>query len=181
MNALNYQPAKGQGRAWIRRIRLINWHGHENATLDVVGDMLAVIGENGSGKSLILDAIDWALFPTSGKVFNAAAFTAPPTGQQGAFGRNVLRAFGAWQADLAFQRQFRVTEKLGLRFRAECFNIFNHPNFGSPNNTLTSPLFGQSTQTLASSLGSGGANGGFNPLYQIGGPRSIQLALKMEF
>ncbi|HEX9056740.1 MAG TPA: ATP-binding protein, partial [Ktedonobacterales bacterium] len=60
-------------RAWIRRIRLINWHGHENATLDVGGDMLAIIGENGSGKSLILDAIDWALFPAPNKQFNAAA------------------------------------------------------------------------------------------------------------
>jgi len=70
---------------------------------------------------------------------------------------------------------------VGLRFRAEFFNIFNHPNFGNPNNSLTSPLFGHSTQTLASSLGSGGANGGFNPLYQIGGPRSIQLALKLQF
>jgi energy-coupling factor transporter ATP-binding protein EcfA2 len=73
MAALNYRQPKGSGRAWIRHIRLINWHGHENAILDVYGDMLAVIGENGSGKSLILDAIDWALFPTSGKVFNAAA------------------------------------------------------------------------------------------------------------
>ena len=61
------------------------------------------------------------------------------------------------------------------------FNIFNHPNFGSPTNYLSSPLFGQSTQTLASGLGSGGANGGFNPLYQIGGPRSIQRALKLQF
>ena len=60
-------------RAWIRRIRLINWHGHENAILDVMGDMLAIIGENGSGKSLVLDAIDWALFPNSNKQFNAAA------------------------------------------------------------------------------------------------------------
>jgi hypothetical protein len=116
-----------------------------------------------------------------GKIFNQAAFVAPPPGQQGDFGRNVLRGFGAWQVDLALQRQFRVTEKTGLRFRAEFFNIFNHPNFGNPNNDLTSPLFGQSTQTLASSLGSGGANGGFNPLYQIGGPRSIQLALKLQF
>src|SRR6185312_9918956 len=66
-------PHGTQGRAWIRRLRLINWHGHENATLDVMGDMLAIIGENGSGKSLILDAIDWALFPTSNKQFNAAA------------------------------------------------------------------------------------------------------------
>jgi len=57
----------------------------------------------------------------------------------------------------------------------------NHPNFGNPTNNLTSPLFGRSTQTLANSLGSGGANGGFNPLYQIGGPRSIQLALKLQF
>jgi hypothetical protein len=48
-------------------------------------------------------------------------------------------------------------------------------------NTLSDPFFGQSTRTLASSLGSGGANGGFNPLYQIGGPRSIQLALKLQF
>jgi len=116
-----------------------------------------------------------------GKIFNQAAFAAAPPGQQGDFGRNVLRGFGAWQVDLALQRQFRVTEKTGIRFRAEFFNIFNHPNFGNPNNDLTSPLFGQSTQTLASSLGSGGANGGFNPLYQIGGPRSIQLALKLQF
>ena len=116
-----------------------------------------------------------------GKAFNPAAFTPPPTGQQGDFGRNVLRGFGAWQADVAFQRQFQLTEKVGLHFRGEFFNLFNHPNFGPPDNNLTDALFGLSTQTLASSLGSGGANGGFNPLYQIGGPRSIQLALKLVF
>jgi len=109
------------------------------------------------------------------------AFCPAPAGQQGNFGRNVLRGFGATQADVAIQRQFHFTEKVGLRFRSEFFNIFNHPNFGNPNNSLTDPLFGHSTQTLASSLGSGGANGGFNPLYQIGGPRSIQLALKLQF
>jgi hypothetical protein len=83
-----------------------------------------------------------------GKAFNPAAFTAPPTGQQGDFGRNVLRGFGAWQADVAFQRQFRLTEKMALRFRGEFFNLFNHPNFGPPENNLTDPLFGQSTQCL---------------------------------
>ena len=109
------------------------------------------------------------------------AFCPVPAGQQGDFGRNVLRGFGATQTDVAFQRVFHMTEKVGLRFRSEFFNIFNHPNFGPPTNTLTSPLFGHSKQTLASSLGSGGANGGFNPLYQIGGPRSIQFALKLQF
>jgi len=121
-----------------------------------------------------------AQFP-GGKAFNVAAFTAPPVGHQGDFGRNVLRGFGAAQADVALQRQFHLTEKLGLRFRSEFFNVFNHPSFGNPNNVLTSPLFGRSTQTLANSLGSGGPNGGLNPLYQIGGPRSIQLALKLQF
>jgi hypothetical protein len=116
-----------------------------------------------------------------GKIFNKAAFTAAPAGHQGNLGRNVLRGFGAWQADVALQRQFQIIEKVGLRFRAEFFNIFNHPNFGNPNGVLTSPLFGRSTQTLANSLGSGGANGGLNPLYQVGGPRSIQLALKLQF
>jgi hypothetical protein len=116
-----------------------------------------------------------------GKIFNKAAFTAAPAGHQGNLGRNVLRGFGAWQADVALQRQFHITEKVGLRFRTEFFNIFNHPNFGNPNSVLTSPLFGRSTQTLASSLGSGGPNGGLNPLYQVGGPRSIQLALKLQF
>jgi hypothetical protein len=119
-------------------------------------------------------------FP-GGKIFNRAAFSASPAGTQGNFGRNVLRGFGAWQADVGLQRQFHLTERLGLRFRAEFFNIFNHPNFGNPTNVLTSPLFGRSTQTLANSLGSGGANGGFNPLHQIGGPRSIQFALKIQF
>jgi Carboxypeptidase regulatory-like domain/TonB dependent receptor len=109
------------------------------------------------------------------------AWCPAPPGTQGDFGRNVLRGFGATQADVALQRRFQLTEQLNLRFRAEFFNIFNHPNFSSPNNNLTDSFFGHSTQTLANGLGSGGANGGFNPLYQIGGPRSIQLALKLAF
>ena len=79
------------------------------------------------------------------------------------------------------QRMFRLTEKAGLRFRGEFFNVLNHPNFANPTNLLSSAQFGRSTQTLANGLGSGGANGGFNPLYQIGGPRSVQLALKLQF
>ena len=124
--------------------------------------------------------LEGSQFP-GGKIFNKAAFAAAPAGQQGNFGRNVLRGFGASQLDLALQRQFRIAEKVGLRFRSEFFNIFNHPNFGSPNNTLSSPLFGRSTQTLANFLGAGGPNGGFSPLYQIGGPRSIQFAMKLQF
>lgn len=108
-------------------------------------------------------------------------FCPPPNGAQGDLGRNVLRAFGVWQDDLTVRRQIHFTDRVGLQFRAEFFNVFNHPNFGPPMNLLTSPLFGLSTQTLANSLGTGGIGGGFNPLYQLGGSRSIQLALKLQF
>jgi len=152
--------------------------------VDVIGATSNVGGVTLASRPNLNPGMPLELFGTQypgGKIFNRAAFTAAPAGQQGNFGRNVLRGFGAWQADVGLQRQFHLAEKLELRFRTEFFNILNHPNFGNPVNLLTSPLFGRSTQTLANSLGSGGANGGLNPLYQIGGPRSIQFALKLQF
>jgi len=152
--------------------------------VDVVSPIFIAGGTELSPRPNVNPGVSLELFGSQfpgGKAFNAAAFSAPPNGTQGDFGRNVLRGFDAVQADVALQRQFHLTEKLGLRFRSEFFNIFNHPNFGNPINNLSSSLFGHSTQTLASSLGSGGPNGGFSPLYQIGGPRSIQLALKLQF
>src|ERR1700735_3356549 len=117
-----------------------------------------------------------------GKVINPAAFTTPvPATAQGDLGRNALRGFGATQWDITLRRQFRFTERFSLQARGDFFNILNHPNFGSPINYLSSPQFGQATQMLNSYLGSGGQSGGLNPLYQIGGPRSIQLALKLVF
>jgi hypothetical protein len=86
--------------------------------------------------------------------------------------------------DLAVRRDFPIHERLKLQFRAEAFNIFNHPNFGTINANCggtsgipgcTNPQFGQATTTLASSLGV------LSPLYQTGGPRSMQFALKLIF
>lgn len=117
-----------------------------------------------------------------GKVINPAAFTAPvPATAQGNLGRNALRGFGAAQWDITLRRQFHFTERISLQARGDFFNILNHPNFGSPINYLSSPQFGQATMMLNNSFGSGGQSGGLNPLYQIGGPRSIQLALKLQF
>jgi hypothetical protein len=152
--------------------------------VDVVGAMFFAAGTALYPRPNVNPGVPLELFGPGypgGKIYNKAAFTAAPTGEQGDFGRNVLRAFNAAQADIALQRNFRLTEKMGLRFRGEFFNILNHPSFGSPTSSLTSPLFGRATQTLANGLGAGGANGGFNPLYQVGGPRSIQLALKLQF
>ena len=116
-----------------------------------------------------------------GKEINAAAFTIPTGAVQGDLGRNALRGFGANELDLALGKELKLGERLTLQVRGDYFNILNHPNFGPPTNYLSSPLFGQATQMLGTSLGSGGQNGGLNPLYQIGGPRSVQVAVKFLF
>ncbi len=117
----------------------------------------------------------------------------PNTGRplrQGTLGRNALRGFGPAQWDFAVHRDFPIRESLRLQFRAEMFNVLNHPNFGQPIGDLQFPLFpnpqfGQSTQMLGRSLSGGPSGnlggGAFDPLYQIGGPRSIQMALKLTF
>jgi hypothetical protein len=143
------------------------------------------------GKPLYLYGSQYA----GGKAFNPAAFTDPPFNpttfvplRQGDVPRNLLRGFGAAQWDFAVHREFALHESLKLQFRAEMFNVLNHPNFGSPSGTFLSPAFGGpagfglSTQMLAQSLAPSGLGGGaFNPLYQIGGPRSMQFALKFQF
>jgi Carboxypeptidase regulatory-like domain len=124
-----------------------------------------------------------------GKAFNPSAFTNPPsdasTGnpiRQGDLGRNVLRGFGAAQWDFAVHRDFPLTESTRLQFRMESFNVLNHPNFASPNNSFGEGGFGLSSQMLGQSLASGNiGGGGLSPLYQIGGPRSLQFALKLIF
>jgi hypothetical protein len=125
-----------------------------------------------------------------GKALNPSAFASPPvdpsTGnpiRQGDLSRNWLRGFGAVQWDFALHRQIPIHESVKLEFRVEMFNVMNHPNFGPPSTSFGLAGFGLATTTLAQSLsgsGSGGA-GGFNPLYQIGGPRSMQFALKAIF
>jgi hypothetical protein len=103
------------------------------------------------------------------------AFCTPPTGVQGTLGRNVVRKLPIWQVDMALNRRFKLTEKVDLQFRAESFNLFNHPNFGDFNASISSVNFGQPTAMLGRSLG------GLNALYQLGGPRSFQLALRVGF
>jgi hypothetical protein len=92
-----------------------------------------------------------------------------------------VRAFGLFQWDLGVHREFPIREALKLQFRAEMFNVLNHPNFAPPSADTSSPDFGLSSQMLAQYLGSGAGVGGLSALYQIGGPRSMQLALKLNF
>jgi hypothetical protein len=124
-----------------------------------------------------------------GRIINFSAFKSAPTGTQGNLPRNFARGFGSSQFDLAVRREFPLGERFRLQFRAEAFNILNHPNFGTVNrNWRAGPFrvttvngkttyhgFGGATSTLNQSLG------GLSSLYQVGGPRSLQLALKLVF
>ena len=108
-----------------------------------------------------------------GRHINAAAFT-PNGGREGSLGRNALRGFGASQFDFTLGRRFKLAGRFEMQLRADAYNVFNHPNFANPSAGLVA------TQTLAESLGTGGATGGLIPMYQVGGPRSIQLTLKLK-
>jgi hypothetical protein len=101
--------------------------------------------------------------------------------RQGNVGRNAFRGFGLTQWDFAIHRDIPIRESLKLEFRAEMFNVLNHPNFGPPDAGLFDPSFGRATQLLGQSLNGPTGSGGQDPLYSIGGPRSIQFALKLIF
>jgi hypothetical protein len=110
-----------------------------------------------------------------GKNLNPAAFSVPAGGGLGNAPRNFVRGFGLDQVNLAVRRDFAVGSEWHLQFRAETFNLFNHPNFGYVNPTLSNAQFGQATKMLDQSLGT------LSPQYQQGGPRSMQFALKAIF
>ncbi|MBA3356172.1 MAG: hypothetical protein H0U18_09610 [Pyrinomonadaceae bacterium] len=94
-----------------------------------------------------------------GSRINRNAFVIP-TGRQGTLSRNALRGFSIYQLDLGVRRLFKFDERINLQFKAEVFNILNHPNFGDPNGRLNigatpDPTFGRSTVMLGRSLGAG--------------------------
>jgi hypothetical protein len=111
-----------------------------------------------------------------GKSLNPKAVAKPPAGTQGNEGRNDIEGFGLTQVDLSIGRKFRLTERVNLEFRTDAFNVLNHPNFANPQAFVgLGPTFLQSTTMLNQGLG------GLNPLFQEGGPRSLQLGLKLRF
>ncbi len=101
--------------------------------------------------------------------FNPAAFVVPPNGTYGNLGRDTFIGPGLSTLDLSLLKDTKITEKLGLQFRAEFFNILNHANFNTPNLIVftsaagvPSPTAGVITSTSTTS-------------------RQVQFALKLMF
>jgi hypothetical protein len=82
-------------------------------------------------------------------------------GQFGNAGRNIVRGPGIGNFDLSLIKDFAFSERTKLQFRAECFNLTNHPNFSLPVNDLASPSFGR--------------------ILEAGPARLIQFGLKLIF
>jgi len=97
--------------------------------------------------------------------FNAAAFVPAAPGSYGDTARDLLRGPGLTNLDFAMIKSFPIgigsKEAQHIDFRAEFFNLFNHPNFANPGSTLGTPTFGR--------------------ILSAGSPRIVQLALKIVF
>jgi hypothetical protein len=77
------------------------------------------------------------LYPhTVGEFFNPNAFLPPATGTYGDVARDALVGPGLSELDLSAVKNSRITERLGVQFRAEFFNILNHSNFLTPNEVV---------------------------------------------
>ncbi len=98
---------------------------------------------------------------TASQWFNAAAISTPPTGTFGDEARNAAVGPNYVDLDMTLSRDFRLNERCSLRFRAEFFNLLNHPNFDLPNSTV--------------------AGSGFNTIPTAEDPRQLQLALRFSF
>jgi hypothetical protein len=111
-----------------------------------------------------------ALFGYANSAQANADFTGPVGFQIGA--RNNLRGPGYFDMDLGLGKTFPFTERVALKFRADAFNAFNHPNFSTPCGDITnvSCLFGEISSTQGTQI-----NNGFESY------RVLQLALRLEF
>jgi hypothetical protein len=110
-----------------------------------------------------------------GRVLNPAAFAVQTEPRQGTLPRDAIRGFGMWQANFSVSRTFPLTDRINLQLRADAFNAFNHPNFSDPSAFLGFGGFGRAYSMLNNYLG------GLSSLYQVGGPRSLQLMLRFSF
>jgi len=116
-----------------------------------------------------------SLTPPSGSTIaqwiNPAAFAIPAAGTFGNAPRNIARAPGVWQVDAGLGKRIPLSELVHLQFRAEVFNIFNHPQYAAPQADLSAGpgIFG----SIISTMNTGPVG--------TGTPRQMQFLLRAEF
>ena len=112
-----------------------------------------LIGDPNSGPHTVQEWLSPSAFQRLNPVTQA--------GQFGNAGRDIARGPAFTDLDASLMRNFKLTEAVRLQFRAESFNVANHPNFGLPVADLNSPIFGQ--------------------ILSAASPRLMQFALKLSY
>jgi hypothetical protein len=166
----------------------VPWIPNTDFATDISGNVVVVSGSPATASKCLSAAgspaaanslLSWGCYAMGNSVM-----TPPAAGTFGTMGRNIFRDSGFKNVDFSAMKNFRFTERLNIQFRAEFFNIFNHPNFANPfggqngwgHNDPSVPGpggFGCSCATpdVAAS----------NPVIGSGGSRAVQLSLKFTF
>jgi len=126
-------------------------------------------GQTQTQRADYLGGNPYAASPGPGLWLNPAAFALPASGAYGNSGRNRFRGPGLWQADIGLTKRIRVTERLGVDFRAEAFNLFNRAQYGNPVAARQNSTFGQILATA-----NDGATG-------TGTSRQLQFMLRLTY
>jgi len=106
----------------------------------------------------------------------SAILTPPAFGTFGTMGRNIFRGPGFYNWDFSFSKTFRIHDRLNFQFRAEFFNLLNHPNFPTP--TANTDLGDPTSLATVSFTPDVRAS---NPVIGSGGSRHIQLGTKFSW
>lgn len=108
-----------------------------------------------------------------------SSLTPPALGTFGNARKN-FRGLPVWMLDLSIAKRQRFTERVSAEFRAEAFNIFNHPVFNQPAGGITTSCTTSSCGFQAVPLTTPDV-GSSNPIIGSGGPRRMQLGVKIIF
>lgn len=171
-----YQLPFGKGKPYLStanglvRTALGNWNVGWIATLNsgqpfsvYAGGDVANVG-GGSQRAQVVGSPNTGFNRSIEEWFNTDAFTVPAAYTFGNEGRNNVVGPAFKNLDFNASKNFILTERFNLQFRAEFFNILNHPSFGLPDRTVNDSAYGRITST---------ANPNSN--------REIQFALKLLF
>ena len=130
-----------------------------------------------SGQSTVIDDT----YGPTAQWFNVDAFTQPTMGQLyadgqpgmfGYLGRNTIIGPGRNNWDLSLFKDFNITERVGMQFRFETFNTWNHTQWQGVNTGCSDSIdFGATCGTA----------GNFGQVNSTWSPRIIQLGLKLTF
>ena len=115
----------------------------------------------------------------AGFYFDPTPFSQPQGAHVRQYGRNQFRGPGYWNVDFSLFRAFPIgASGKRVEFRAEVFNLFNHPKWGNPDTDLTSSTFGQ---TFSVADGGGAGPNGTGARDFGSGERQVRLGIRFQF